>query len=345
MIGLPLGPPPPIGAGGANFVQHDQGVVLAAPGAAPQPLPQAVFDLWSAQEAAGSSLGPPTGFAFPSASGTTIFPFLSGGVALNSVGVPSLVGLLAGDLQRYFQPEDNSVFLTRPIVGTVATPIIGGTAAFAAMRDDIASTSGSSDFAYILSWHCDVDLPLVATVPTSTLRSPLSGCASRGVQVRSMLWAGDQVPPPPPIITIVEPEVGIPWRLVKDFAKTKTSRTVNDPAVQFINGLLASGNDAAAILDNRHLPVGSHHQKVVIVGTGGKLIAYVGGIEVNIDRVPPPVPSEAGSPLFDISVRLEDAGAWLVLNSFVLRWTAHPNNFGAPLRGAGLAVPAPRVHS
>jgi phosphatidylserine/phosphatidylglycerophosphate/cardiolipin synthase-like enzyme len=93
--------------------------------------------------------------------------------------------------------------------------------------------------------------------------------------------------------------------------------------------------------------MGSHHQKVVIVGrgpfsetgAGGQLIAYVGGIEANTDRVPPPVLSELGSPLFDISVRLQDAGAWLVLNTFVRRWSAHPSNFGAPLRGAGLPVP------
>jgi peptidoglycan hydrolase-like protein with peptidoglycan-binding domain len=347
MIGLPLSPPQPIGTGGARFVPHDQGVVLATPEGAPQPLPQAVFDLWSAQEAAGNSLGPPTAFAFPSTSGTTIFPFSNNGIELDTVSVASLVGLLSNDLQRYFQPEDNSVFLTRPIVGTKARALIGGIDAFAAMRDDIASTNGENDFVYILSWHCNLDLRLVASDPTSTLRSLLASCASRKVQVRAMLWAGDPVPPPPTILVIVEPEVGIPWQVVKDYAKTKTSRTVNQPAVQFINGLIASGNDAAAILDDRHLPVGSHHQKVVIVGrgpfsetgAGGQLIAYVGGIEANIDRVPPHLLSEPGSPLFDISVRLEDAGAWLVLNTFILRWSAHPNNFGTPLRGAGLPVP------
>ena len=340
MIGLPLGPQQATGDGEANFVPHDQGVVLAVPGAAPQPLPQAVFDLWSAQEAAGSSLGPPTGFAFPSASDTTVFPFLNNGIELNSVGVPSLVGLVSDDLQRYFQPEDNSVFLTRPMVGTDAKPIIGGTAAFAAMRDDIASTSGGSDFVYILSWHCNVDLPLVATDPNSTLRKLLGGCASRGVQIRTMLWAGDPIPPPPPILTITKPQVGIPWKLVKDYADQRTNRTVNVPAVQFINSLIANGNDAAAILDDRLLPGGSHHQKVVVVRAGGNLIAYVGGIEANIDRVPPPASGELGSPLFDISVRLQDAGAWLVLNSFVQRWSAHPNNFGSLLRGSGLPVPS-----
>ncbi|MDH6247767.1 IPT/TIG domain-containing protein [Mycobacterium sp. OTB74] len=347
MIGLPLGPPQPIGAGGASFVPHDDGVVLATPEAAPQPLPQAVFELWSAQEAAGNSVGPPTAFAFPSTSGTTIFPFLNDGIELNSVGVPSLVELLRNDLQRYFQPGDVSLGLNNPVPArTEAIPLIGGTAAFAAMRDDIASTNGENDFVYILSWHCNVDLPLVAGDPTSTLRSLLASCASRKVQVRAMLWAGDPVPPPPTIVLIGSP-VGIAWQYVKDYVKTHSSRTVNAPAVEFINGLAASGNDAAAILDDQHLPMGSHHQKVVIVGrgpfsttgAGGKLIAYVGGIEANIDRVPPPLLAEPGSPLFDISVRLEGAGALLVLDTFTLRWTPHPANLGAPLRGANLAVP------
>jgi phosphatidylserine/phosphatidylglycerophosphate/cardiolipin synthase-like enzyme len=346
MIGFPLGPPQRT-AGGATFVPHDQGVVLAVPDVAPQPVPQAVFDLWSTQESAGTSLGAPIGFAFPSTTGTTIFPFSNGGIQLNEVGVASLVGLVSGDLQRYFQPADNSLFLNAPIPGTKATPIIGGAAAFASMKADIAAANGPNDFVYILSWHCNVDLQLVAGDPNSTLRSLLTFCANSKVQVRAMLWAGDPIPPPPTIVGFLG-GAAVPWALAKDYARMKTSRTVNDPAVQFINGLLATGNDTGAILDDRHLPMGSHHQKVVIVGRGfssanssqGKLIAYVGGIEANLDRVPPPVAGEFGSPLFDISVRLENAAAWLVLNSFVARWTAHPNSFGAPLRGAGMPVPS-----
>jgi hypothetical protein len=346
LIGLPLSTSQPTADGGASFVQHDQGVVLAVPGASPQPLSQAAFDMWNAQQAAGTPLGAPTGFAFPSTTNTTVFPFLNGGIELNSVGAASLIGLVIGDLQKYFQPEDPSQRLLVPMIGTNATPIVGGAAAFASMRDDIASTDGANDFVYILSWHCNIDLQLVAGDPSSTLRALLTACAGRNVQVRAMLWAGDPIPPPPTIVNFLPGGVAVPWQLAKDYAKTKTSRTVNDPAVQFINGLLATGNDTGAILDDRHLPMGSHHQKVVIVGrglsapSGGKLIAYVGGIEANLDRVPPPIPAELGSPLFDISVRLEDAGAWLVLSSFVSRWNAHPNHFGASLRGDGIPVPA-----
>jgi phosphatidylserine/phosphatidylglycerophosphate/cardiolipin synthase-like enzyme len=71
---------------------------------------------------------------------------------------------------------------------------------------------------------------------------------------------------------------------------------------------------------------------------GGKLIAYVGGIEANVDRVLS-VPGEPGSPLFDISVRLENVAAWLVLQTFNMRWSRHPDRSGPALRGE--AEPAP----
>jgi phosphatidylserine/phosphatidylglycerophosphate/cardiolipin synthase-like enzyme len=351
MIGTPLGPPQAVGIGGASFVPHDRGVVLVTPELSPQPLPQAVFDLWSAREAAGTSLGPPTAFAFPSATGTT-FPFLLGSVTLSDAGVASVSGPVGADLQRYFQPGDIDLHLTPRLAATNAKSFIGGAAAFASMRADIANTAGAGDFVYILSWHCNVDLQLIPGDPASTLRSLLADRASNGVQVRAILWAGDPVPAPP---TIVKPffKVSIPWQLTTDFARTKTSRTVNEPAVLFINGLLASGKDAAAILDDRHLFAGSHHQKAVIVGSGGKLIAYIGGIEINRDRLSPPLfppplagqdaglTPEPGSPLFDISVRLEDAGAFLVLETFINRWIRHPNQLGSPLRGLSAAIPLP----
>jgi hypothetical protein len=354
MIGMPLGSPQAIGTGGASFVPHDLGVVLSTPETSPQPLPQAVFDFWSAREAAGTSLGPPAAFAFPSPAGN-IFPFLLGSVTLSDAGVASASGPVSADLQRYFQPGDVAQGLTPRLAGTVATPLIGGAAAFAQMRTDIASTTGASDFVYILSWHCNVDLqlvpgdptstPPVPGDPTSTLHSLLTSCASRGVQVRAMLWAGATLPllppPLPPPFPPFSPVELVAWELARAYLSMKTNRTVNEPAVNFINGLLASGNDAAAILDGSHLPAGSHHQKAIIVGAGGKLIAYVGGIEPNLDRLPPPSAREPGSPLFDISVRLQDAGAFLVLDTFIARWNRHPKKLGPSLRGESVKLPLP----
>src|SRR5205823_3425132 len=57
--------------------------------------------------------------------------------------------------------------------------------------------------------------------------------------------------------------------------------------------------------------------------------------------LPPPLVDELGSPLFDISLRLQDAGAFLVLETFIARWDLHPNKLGAPLRGKSVALPLP----
>jgi len=337
--------PPRIESANVTVVPHERGVVLAVSDMSPQPMPQGVFDAWSAQNAAGHPLGAPTGFAFPTTGGR-IFPFQFGSVTLSDAGVASVAGPVGADLNRYFQPKDDVLHLLPHQVGTVAKPpIFGGRAAsgddaFAAMRADIASTSGDKDFIYILSWHCNVDLEMVQGDPTSTLRSLLSDRASAGVQIRAMFWAGDPVPPPPKIGFTPAGAPGlvlISWALAKDYAKRKFSRRVNGPAASFINGLLASGKDAAAILDDRHRIAGSHHEKVVIIGTAGKLIAYVGGIEFNSDRIT--FTDDPGTPLFDVSVRLQDVGAFPVLATFLTRWLLHPDKKGAPLRGASFVAP------
>lgn len=337
-LGVPVASPVALGEDGTNFTQHERGVVLAVPGASPQALPQAVFDLWSAQEAAGASLGPPDALGFPSGT-STIFPFRFGSIVLDKMGIASLAGLVNEDLQRYFLPQNDAQFTLGPIAGTQATSIISGAEVFKAMRADLAAATGPADFVYLLSWHCNIDLELVTGDSSSTLRAMLPVCVAGGAQVRMMLWAGDPVPAPPVIPGVWPfPQVGIPWYLIKQYAKRRTSRTVNEPTVNFVNGLAGAG-DAAAVLDDRHLLFGSHHQKLVVIKAGARLVAYIGGVEPNFDRMLT-VTGEPGSPLFDISVRHEDAAAWLALQSFILRWDLHPNRTGAPLRGGSLSVPA-----
>ncbi|MBI3833200.1 MAG: hypothetical protein HY287_02600 [Planctomycetes bacterium] len=329
MIGLPIGPEQPTPAGVANFVPHERGVVLGVPEAAPQPLPQAVFDLWIAREVARSSLGPPTAFGFPSTVGKT-FPFLFGSITLTDTGAASVSGQIVPDLQRFFQPDDIGQGLFRRTLGENATPLIDGDVTLARMSDDIKRAIGSrGSFVYILSWHFDLDFNIIAGDPSSALRSLLFSFALFGGQVRAMLWAGDPI------------SREAPFQLAKEFSKFwEVARVVNEPAVNFINALKARGNDAAAIFDSEHLPFGSHHQKVIIVGTEKELIAYVGGIEPNRNRLES-VAGQDGSPLFDISVRLEGAGAWRVLRTFITRWNLHPNKFGSPLLAESLAEPLP----
>jgi PLD-like domain len=337
MIGSPVGPPQPAGTESGEFTPHDRGVVLEVPGAPPQPLPHAVFDLWKAQADAAIALGPQVGFAFPSptAAGCTIYPFAAGTILLDTDGAASFGPPMTAELQRYFLPEDVTQHLLPPQLGGKATPLVGGDAVFVAMQADIARATGPNDFIYLSNWYCDVDLQLVPGDATTTLRSMFNAAAK--VQVRGMFWAGSDPPHSPPIAR----EPG-PWLLSYealrgyDMAHTP-NRTANTAAVECISSLKGDG---AAILDNRHRAFGMHHQKLLVLGIDGNLIAYVGGVDFSPDRLFS-VPLKPGTPLFDISVRLEGAGAWPALDTFVRRWQAHPAQSGAPLRGGSIPIPLP----
>jgi hypothetical protein len=333
--GFDLGVPTsaPIEYPDATVTYHDKGVVMSVANSAPQPLPDAVFDLWNGQLTAGMPLGAPTALGFASGS-DIIFPFQLGSIVLSNLGAADVAAPIGGNLQRFFIPENTAQLLAGPSLATGATAIIRGSNALRAMRNDIAAAHGPNDFIYILSWHCNSDLELVPGDPASTLKQLLTASVLGGAQVRAMLWAADPTLSTPLALTPIWPA----WEIARHAVITATrNRAFNEPTVNFINGLAASG-DAVAILDNRHLRYGSHHQKVVVVKAGDKLVGYVGGIEANDDRLHAD-PLTKGSPLFDLAVRVEDAGAWWILNTFTARWNAHPAQSGLPLRGNTMAHP------
>ena len=248
-----------------------------------------------------------------------------------------------GSLDRYFLPGDKDQRLEPRVLGEKATPYVGGADVLAHMRTDIAAATGSKDFIYLSNWYCDIDLELVPGDHNSTLSSMLFKAAGAGVQVRGMFWPGID---PPSFIEVLKMHPSLfaigaagyaAYEMLralikKIFDSYASNRAINTATTNYINGLeylnrigaLPAG-DCGAILDNRHRIFGSHHQKLLVLGIGGKLVAYVGGVEPNADRLQA-VAGSPGTPLFDTSVRLEGAGAWLALDSFVRRWKAHPDN-------------------
>ncbi len=278
--------------------------------------------------------------------------FLSTGLLADSVFKAAAGGVgdppppSTANPRRYFLPDDDAQGLRHPMAGTKATPFIHGSNALPAMRDAIARATAEGDFIYLANWHCEVDLPLVSGDPSSTLRALLTKAAAAKVQIRGMFWAGISLPPLPLFAPIlVDPFSGsetlIAYELLRNYIDSFAPEgKVNRETSDFIEGLKSTG-DAASILDNRHLFAGSHHQKILVVRAGGDLTAFVGGIEVNRDRLPPPLPKTKGSPLFDLSVRLEDASAWLAMDTFVRRWKLHPSAHGTPLLGDSQAIPVP----
>jgi len=215
--------------------------------------------------------------------------------------------------------------------------LIDGNATFESMVDAIETATGSDHYIYMLNWWMELDLELVPKgkpkggSTDTQLINLLTNAVSNGVQVRAMIW-DDATNPETSISNWNTPQVdrinGIPDNKILDATGT---------SIIFAN--------AAAILDNNTLNLGSHHQKILIVkGTKG-LIAFCGGVDFNKDRVNSlSPPRQIGSPIHDVHCRIKGPAAWDLLQIFIHRWNDHIDGEGldnskGKLRGIGELLP------
>jgi phosphatidylserine/phosphatidylglycerophosphate/cardiolipin synthase-like enzyme len=303
----------------ATMVPFERGAVIVGKDDVPVGLPRAVVDTWLQLALAGQPLGLPIGIAAGEAGATTtVFGFQFGDLAFDRV---------AGTVQsqpptqekKYFFFPSTPRHLRAGVPGTRATPFIGGDTALPQMLRSIqrASAAGSTGYIYLANWHCNVDLPLTLSGVATTLGDELAQAIRNGCQVRALLWsglAGLQLSAP-----IVGPLEAMLGSLFHAQAK------MNQRAQSFLTSF---AGDIRVALDDKTLPWGSAHQKVLIVFDGQTVEAWVGGIEWNSDRLGP---NSNGRPLFDTAVRLEGPGGFEVLQSWLDRWAATTGESG--LRG------------
>ncbi|GHJ43433.1 hypothetical protein Cs7R123_07750 [Catellatospora sp. TT07R-123] len=324
----------------ARFATFEQAVIVAHPETGAQLLQPEIFNGWLGQLAAGNPFGLPVDSGHPTGDGATVFGFTGGQLLRDSAG--TVTALAPGEVPppgsplRFILAPDNARHLGSATPDNTVTAFVGGPDTLRAQALDIAKASGPRDFVYLLNWWCDVDLELIPGTPDSTLRSLLTKASagtpdSDGAQVCAMFWR-----PPPPREKLKAALVLGPLFLLHQFATT-----INQKAAAAVNSL----PNARAIVDSRHLAFGSHHQKVLIVGHGDSLVAWCGGIDPNADRLHPfgqNGSTTPGSPLFDVSVRIEGPAAADVLQTFLDRWSRHPDAAGlTPIGAAPVVATAP----
>ncbi|MBN8501084.1 MAG: hypothetical protein J0M19_08040, partial [Sphingomonadales bacterium] len=229
--------------------------------------------------------------------------------------------------------------------------LMDGAATFNAMADDMGHT-GAGDYIYLLGWDNFDDFRLGAA---STFREIYEDAArNRGVEVAAMLW--DQ-----PILAASPPGLN-----PADLSATAVVSRINAlPGGKAIKDDLTTNNTTAstvrlaigAALAGAHprlIPVilriiepdiarltGSHHQKVLVIKRGERLIAYCGGIDMNPNRIRAVDPG-SGQPHHDTHCRIEGPSAHDLLATFLARWAHHPDSAPfAALRGAATPVPGP----
>lgn len=109
----------------------------------------------------------------------------------------------------------------------------------------------------------------------------------------------------------------------------------NAGAVEDVDSLPGAPNGVSeAILDGRLRPGGSHHTKLAVVRRSGGLVAWVGGIDVHVNRLVTQAHTEVAKgqeQYHDVQCRVEGPAAREVLRTFISRWNDHPSIGPVPL--------------
>lgn len=207
--------------------------------------------------------------------------------------------------------------------GNQVNELIDGPQTFWTMVQDIRGAGGPRSYIYLIGWWLTDSFNLVPGDNTSTIRSLFQAASNRDVEIRAMLWKQ------------------------KSFSGYFGFPGQNAAEVDRINALPTGG----AILDNRTLNFGSHHQKILIINGCYGLTAFCGGIDINPDRLHANGNfgvTQAGAPMHDVHCRIKGPAAWDLLNIFVERWYDHPDRLNLPAGKQGLigvrfppAPPAP----
>ena len=183
----------------------------------------------------------------------------------------------------------------KPVTGVAAEAFVMGENALPAMYRAIKTATTSTDFIYMLNWNFDheieLDISTTGVPEKTTLKATLEGAAPAGVQIRSMMWSGPTIQESSPFFLLTALRMGQPALLLAELALDHYIGTfapqteTNTKTAEFLNGLNTGAADVRAILDQERGLIGTHHQKLLVVRGGGKLVAFVGGIEYNRDRI------------------------------------------------------------
>ncbi|HSI16952.1 MAG TPA: S8 family serine peptidase [Sphingomonas sp.] len=249
--------------------------------------------------------------------------------------------------------------------------LVDGRATYASMAADIAAAKGDKAFIYLLGWDIYDNFPLLTGDCASTLGALLSDADTRGVQIRAMIWDnitkprknnddvarinalahgggiidarnGGAVPiTKAQVEAIMTAAAGAMSLATLDPDIKREWEKIRDDVTQRLQGIKAA-----------------HHQKVLVIFTGERLIAYCGGLDLNPNRVPPDItscgtgdhgPILRSDPQHDTHCRIVGPAARELLRTFVDRWMDHPS--ARPIdtaKGALLGepvgnIPAPQI--
>jgi phosphatidylserine/phosphatidylglycerophosphate/cardiolipin synthase-like enzyme len=202
------------------------------------------------------------------------------------------------------------------------TALADGEAYFARLRTALQAI-GAGGYVHVSGWRLTPQVRLLGDVPNSpSIAELITDCANAGAKIRALLW-------------YVPGTIG-------DFGASHGAENLD--MAQLVEDL---GGEVA--LDDR-LPIGSfasHHQKFFVLGDGATDVAFIGGIDIALDRWDRPEHDEPAGrqrELFDawhdVQALVEGPAVGQLWESFAERWNDPREPNGAPFT-AGNSSPTP----
>jgi len=215
--------------------------------------------------------------------------------------VQSIYMTPAASGDSWFVPNDAPLsFFTEK---NTVQPLVDGMDAYKAMVSFLQRVRQAEQFAWLAGWWCTHDFELIPKDPSTTLLELVRAIDAANADFRLILW--DQ-----------------------------TGRKDNKRAVDAITGLVF-GN-AFGILDNQTRPVGSHHQKFMVVYLKpDDAVAFCGGIDVNPNRIDNPDHSLRWA-YHDTHAQLQGPVVRDFMRLYIERWNDHQSIIQNP----GRALPS-----
>ncbi|WP_448501141.1 peptidoglycan-binding protein [Sphingomonas sp.] len=261
--------------------------------------------------------------------------------------------------------------------------LVDGPETYRTMLADLRRANNRRSFVYLLGWDCYDNFPLDPSAPSpcdTSLNRVLSDAVAAGAQVRAMVWFNitgvDKMRAVQEVAGRINALTGSPGNgaCILDRRHGGAGR-VDPRAIEAVLSALTAAITPLTLIPGireeaqrlqRDLAdqieraarsmLASHHQKVLLIFDGERLVAYCGGIDFNPNRattstncLPRSTPQAIApsDPQHDTHCRIVGPAASDLLRTFVDRWLDHPDH-GAidtargALRGDPVgAVPAP----
>ncbi|MDH3780881.1 MAG: phospholipase D-like domain-containing protein, partial [Nitrosopumilus sp.] len=177
--------------------------------------------------------------------------------------------------------------------------LIDGKKTFESMVDAIRAAKGSEDFIYFANWKMEIDCPLIPNDDSTTLENLIKAADNnKKVEIHALL-SND---------------------ILGNYQTKKDKRNITKDHEKLFNSL----THGSFIADKNFLILGVHHQKLLIVKAQNRLIAFCGGVDFAMNRIPDPKKPGSLSSLHDVHCRIEGPAALKLLHTFEERWMDHP---------------------